>query len=138
MSMLKLNDLQRPTCNSTNTIGIFEAFEEAVGSWSKCPFSEFFIFSLDFVFVFILKTEKQIKKLWKVRRMAGLAAYRGIRACREKYWELTQAFTQKARQRSQLWRFFAKWAISGVKLATTFCKNRQRNLGDFWPFGNFG
>ena len=34
-------------------------------------------------------------------------------------------------QRSQLWRFFAKWAIFGLKLATTFLQKSPANFGRF-------
>ena len=73
MSMLKLNDLQRPTCNSTNTIGIFEV--NVLFLNFSFLLSSAVIFAQDFVFVLILKTEKHI---WRERRTAGPAALHAV------------------------------------------------------------
>ena len=35
------------------------------------------------------------------------------------------------KQRSQLWRFFANWAIFGIKLATTFLQKSPAKFGRF-------
>ena len=45
-------------------------------------------------------------------------------------WVLFKAQLQNI-QRSQLWRFFANWAIFGVKLATTFLQKSPAKFGRF-------